>query len=317
MIRMDNGVKEKLDAITPNASVFFARELESIESRLYDFKKRELKYRELIPVSNRDSAGAETITYRMFDKVGMAQIIANWSDDLPRADVFGKEFTQPVKSLGIAVGWNVQEIEAASMAGVPLETMKADAQRRGLREKENRIAWTGDPDSGLQGFLTNPNIPVIPAPTGSTGIPWSVKSPDEILNDIRLATSQIRDTSKGIFEANTLLLPQAQYDIIAGTPRSTTSDTTILQYILNNREAYGIDTIAVLNGELDLAFTGGTEDGGVFYERTPEVLEQRIPKELTLMPVETRGLEFIVNGHSRNGGVVVRYPIACAFLTGI
>ena len=93
MIRMDNGVKEKLDAITPNASVFFARELESIESRLYDFKKRELKYRELIPVSNRDSAGAETITYRMFDKVGMAQIIANWSDDLPRADVFGKEFT--------------------------------------------------------------------------------------------------------------------------------------------------------------------------------------------------------------------------------
>ena len=313
----DSHIEGRLDAITPNTSVFFARQLESIEARVFEFKKRELKYREFIPVSNRDSPGAETITYHIFDRVGMAQVISNYADDLPRADVFGQEFTQPVKSLGIAVGWSTQEIRAAALVGVDLDGMKADAQRRGLREKENRIAWTGDPDSGLLGFLTNPNIPVLAAPTGTSGFTWLLKTADEILNDVRLSTSQIRDTSRGVFEADTMLLPQGQFDIIAGRARSATSDVTILQFIRNNVEAYGITTIGVLNGELDNAFTGGTEDGAAFYERTPEVLENRIPMELQLMPVETRGLEFIINGEARNGGVVVRYPLACLFLTGI
>lgn len=310
-------VEEKLDAITSNASVFFARQLESIESRIFEFKKRELKNRQFIPVNTSHPAGAETITYRIFDKVGMSQVISNYADDLPRADVFGQEVTTKVKSLGIAVGFNVQEVEAAAMGNVPLDTMKADAQRRGHREKENRIAWNGDADSGLLGFLNNPNIPILAAPTGTAGFTWVLKTADEILNDFRLATSQIREDSRGIFEADTCLLPQEQFDVIATTARSATSDTTILQFLKNNVEAYGITTFGVLNGELDNAFTGGTEDGAVFYQRDAEVLEQMIPKELTLLPVESRGLEFIINGHARNGGVVVRYPIACLFLTGI
>ena len=71
-IKLGQAVKEKLDAlvpasnrqdaVTPNVSVFFARELEAIEAVIYEFKKRELKYREFIPVSNRDNPGAENIT---------------------------------------------------------------------------------------------------------------------------------------------------------------------------------------------------------------------------------------------------------------
>jgi len=316
-IRIDSGVRERLDAGTPNTSVFFARELESIEARVYEVKKREMKSKLYIPVSNRDPAGAETITYRMFDKVGMSQVVSNWSDDIPRADVFGKEYTQPVKSLAISFGYNVQEIEAAMMAGVSLDMMKADAARRGHLEKEDRIAWNGDADSGIKGFLDNENIPTLAVPTGVGGYTWALKTADEILLDIGLATSQIKQTSKGVFQANVCLLPRAQYDKIATTPRSSTSDTTILQYVLNNKAAYGIEEFGVLDVELDNRFVGATADGAVFYERSPEVLEQRIPKNLTPLPVEVRGLEYIINFHARNGGVVVRYPIACLFLTGI
>ena len=323
MIRTDGDItfghetEAKLDAVTPNASVFFARELESIEARMYVFKKKELKYRELIPVSNSDSPGANNITYHMFDKVGMAQVIANFADDLPRADVFGKEFTQKVKSIGVSIGFNTQEIRAASMANVPLETMKADAQRRALREKESKIAWNGDADSGLIGFLDNVNIPQIAAPNGASPASplWGGKTPDEIIADVLAMVTKIREDSKGTFSGDTLLLPIAQYNLIAGTPRSATSDTTIMEFLIKPGNTYGLGLIDWLPDELVGAIGG--EDIAVLYQRDAEVLEQRIPLELQLLPVQERNLEFVINGEARNGGVVVRYPIATVILTGI
>lgn len=322
MIRTDGDItfghetEAKLDAITSNASVFFARELESIEAKMYEFKKKELKYRELIPVSNSDSSGANNITYHMFDKVGMAQVIANFADDLPRADVFGKEFTQKVKSLGVAIGFSTQDIRAAAMAGTPLETMKSDAQRRALREKESKIAWNGDADSGLIGFLDNPNIPQVAAPNGAGGnSEWSTKTPDEIIADVLAIVTKIREDSKGTFSGDTLLLPIDQWNITAGTPRSSTSDMTILEFLTKPGNTYGLTTIDWLPDELVGAIGG--EDIALLYQRDSEVLEQRIPLELQLLPVQERNLEFIINGEARNGGVVVRYPIATVILTGI
>ena len=123
-IRID-GIKHRLD----DGGAFFERELESIEAKLYEFKQRELMYRELIPVSNRDNPGAESLTYRMFDKVGMAKVIANYADDLPRADIFGKEFTHAVKGIGMSFGYSTQELRAAQMAGRPLDSAKAASLR--------------------------------------------------------------------------------------------------------------------------------------------------------------------------------------------
>lgn len=317
MIRID-AVRHRLDAIDPNAALFMARELEAVEAELYRFKERELKYRRLIPISNRDNPGAETITYRMYSHVGMAKIISDYSQDLPRADVYGKSVSQPVRSLGIAVGYNHQEIRAAMMAGISLETEKAAAQRRGTREAESRIAWNGDAASGIPGLLDNANVPTLGAPNGAGGTAdWASKTPDEIIADIRLGCSTVRSQSKGVHNPNTLLLPNEQYDLIAGTPRNTQSDTTILEFIIKEKNSFGLEAVEPMYGELDNAFTSGTEDGAVFYEKSRENLELRIPMELQTYPMQERGLELIVPGESRIGGVVVRYPLAILFLTGI
>ncbi len=317
MIRID-GVRHRLDAIDQNAALFMTRELEALEAEIYRFKERELKYRALIPVSNRDNPGAETITYRMYSHVGMAKVITDYSQDLPRADVYGKSVSQPVRSLGLSVGYNHQEIRAAMMAGVSLETEKAAAQRRGVREAEHRIAFHGDAATGIAGFLDNANIPTLAAPNGAGGQPaWADKTPDEIIADFRLACSTIRSQSKGVHQSDTCLLPSTQYDLIAGTPRSATSDITILEFIMKEKNSFGISAVEPMYTELTNAFTGGTEDGAVFYEKNRENFELRIPMELQVYPMQERGLELLVPGESRIGGVVVRYPLAFLFFTGI
>lgn len=316
MIRID-GVKHKLDAISSNATVFFARELEDIDAVLYEIKKKELVYRQFIPVSNRVNAGADSYTYRMFDKVGMAKIISDYADDLPRADVFGNEYTSKIKSLGSSFGYSTQEVRAASMANVPLETWKASAARRAIHEQESEIAWRGNDDSGLPGFLNNVNIPITATPTGTGGFTWLLKTPDEIIADVSLIITQVRANSKKRFSADTMLLPIAQWNIIATTPRSTTSDMTILEFLTKPGNSFGLTTIESIPDELDSAFTGGTEDGLIVYEKNSEVLEQMIPLEMITHPVQERGLEFVIPVESRHGGTVLRYPIACAIMTGI
>lgn len=300
---------DNVQRVDAGESLFFERQMEAVESRLYEKKRRELKYRRLIPVSNRDGPGVETITYYFYTKTGIAKIIANPADDLPRSDVHATRHTQAVYSLGGSFGYSTRELRKAQFANVPLEMFKVDAARRSIRELENTLAWSGDTDHSIQGLLDHPNIPTVQAPVGaSTFRDWARKTPDEIIADIGALVTGIRDGTNGVHEPNTLLLPIAQYNLIAQTPRATQSDMTILEYIQKPGNSFGLDTVDWLT-ELAGAGTGGT-DLAFCYERDPEVLENRIPLEMQTLPPERRNLEFIVNVESENGGVVVRYPLA-------
>lgn len=298
-----------------NEGIFFARELESIEQKLYEFKLRELLYRKHIPVSNRDNPGAEEVTYYMFGKVGMAKVIANYGDDSPRADVYGQMFKQKVRSLGASYGYTTQEMRAARMVGRSLEEMKAVAARRSIHEKENKVAWNGDADYNLQGFLTNSNIPTAEVLAGVGGKPWSVKTADEIIKDIMTGVNAVKLQSKNIHQANTLLLPLGEMTRI-GALHLPNTNVSVLKYIRENAEIFGLTTIDQLAVELDTAGTGGTKLA-IYYEKDPEVLELRIPLEMMALPVQYRNYEFVINIESRIGGVVVRYPLGIYFQYGL
>lgn len=310
-IRID-GIQHRFDA---NETLYVARELESVEATLYEWEEKELKYRSLVPVSNEDSPGAESVTYRMITMIGMAKIIANYSDDIPRSDAITREYTQSVKTIATSFGYNTQEVRAAALADKPLDRIKADSARRAVREKENNICWTGDSSHGIIGFLNNPNVPVLAAGAGVGGTPWALKTPDEIINDVSLMVSEEREQSYGLHSGDTLILPIPQHTRITTIPRSSNSDTTIANFILNNK-AFGIKQIEWLT-ELTNAFTGDTEDGAVLYEKNPRIITNRIPLEMVTHPVQEQGLEFIVPVEARAGGVVIRYPLACLFFTGI
>ena len=311
---LEDHAGRKLDA---NETLFLERQLESIESTLYKTKQKELKYRLHIPVSNRDNPGANTITYRVMTQVGMAKIISNNARDLPRSDAFMEEFTAKVKTIATSFGFDTQEVRAAIFNNMALETIKDDSARRAVREQESTLAWSGNTQHNMIGLIGHPNVTELAAPAGvSTTTPWSTKTPDEIIVDISAMVTKVRSQSKGTQNANRLLLPIDQYNLIATIPRSVQSDTTILKFVLGEA-AFGLDMIDWIPDELDNAFTSGSEDGAICYEHDPEVLEQRIPLEMQILPVQRKGLEFEFPVEARNGGVVVRYPLGIVFMSGI
>jgi len=298
-----------------NESIFFARQLEHVKSQTYDIKYPELSALNLFPIDTSAGPGAKTITYRQYDTVGMAKIIASYANDLPRADVVAKEFTSNIRGIGDSYGYDVQEIRYASMSGTPLESRKAFAARRAHDQKINQLAWAGDTEHGLPGFLTNSNIPgyTVPADGTSSSKLWTAKTADLIIRDVNGIINQVLTQSKGVHAANEVWLPIAQYALISSMPRSTGSDQTVLQFLqLNNP---GVTFKRVL--ELDNAMSSGTLDTMVAIQNTPENLGLQIPMPFMQHSPQQKGLAFEVPCESRFGGVVVFYPLCAAIADSI
>ncbi len=295
-------------------SAFLERELEMIEARIYEYKLRELKFRRLFPVSN-EGQGADTIAYDIVRGAGIAKIIANGGDDLPRADTFVDRFYAVVRPVGIAFGYTTQELRNAAFANKPLEAQRGSAARRGMEEKLSDLAWNGDSAYNIVGILDNANIPQsqTAAPASGSDRTWAGgdKTPLEIISDITTAVSDIVSTTNQVHKPNTVVMPVAQYEYLIKTPYSDRVPMSIMRYIMDPLNKFGIDMIEQAP-ELEATGPGG-EDQMLVYERTDEVLQFRIPMELRAMPPEQRNLEFLINMESECAGLVVRYPLACSF----
>lgn len=294
-------------------SIFFARELEAVKSQTFDIKYPLLKARQFIPVSNEAGPGAESITYRQFSQVGMAKLIANYADDLPRADVAAKEFISPIKSIGMSYGWNLQEVRAAAMTGKPLNARRAQAALRGHLARENKIAWFGDTICNLPGFLSNPNIIAVVLPNDGAGASTTLasKTPDQQVRDLNSMATAVHDTSKGVESPDTLLMPITQFNLIF-TTRLPASDMSVGRWFLDNSPH--ISNVDWLN-ELDGTGAGGT-DSLLAYRRSPSHLTLEIPQDFEELPVQERNLEFVVPTHHRVGGVIIPYPLSISKADG-
>ncbi len=293
-----------------DVGIFFQRQLEKIKAKTYDVRHQDLKARTLFPVSNEGGPGITTITYRSYDMVGQAKIITAYAKDLPRADVFGKEVSIPVRSVGIAYGYNVDEINSAQLSGFPLDQRRANAGERGIEEKIDDVAWNGDADSGMPGLLTNADIPVGNVPNGVGGNPeFSTKTPDEVLLDLNNLLTDIFSLTKMKETGNTVLMPPDQWSLIMTTPRSTQSDTTIAEFFVKSSPwINSLDDLVPIN-ELSGAGTGGV-DIMIAYDKSPDKVELEIPVELEWFPAQQKGLEFEIPGRARIAGLNIYYPLA-------
>jgi len=319
-ITLDGAISMAINTgfLDADGAIFFQRQLEHIKAQSYDVRYADLKARMLFPVSNDGGRGVTSITYRTYDQAGIAKIIEAYADDLPRADVAGKETNIPVRSVGTSYGYNLDEIQSSELTGTSLDQRRANASRRSVEQVINDVAFFGDAESGLPGLFSNPNIPTGAVVDPGGGTEWVNKTPDQVLFDVNDLFADIFETTKMVEQANTLLIPTAQWSYIMSTPRSSTSDTTIGQYIVNNSPYINsLEDIIPLNECHAVNNPLLATDGMVAYDRNPDKLQLEIPVELEYMPVQQKNLEFIIPGRSRLGGLNIYYPLSLAIATGI
>lgn len=302
--------------------VFFQRELEHVKDKTYDIAKAPLRAFELIPVDNSTDAAAESIVYQQYDMVGVAKVISSYADDLPRADVKGKEFVAQVKSVGNSYGYNLQEIRAAAKAGKPLEQRKANSALYAQQREWNSIAFYGLASHNLPGWLTNANIPVAAAPADGTsnGTTFKSKTPAQIVRDLNELVNGIVKRTKQAERPNTLALPIDIHSYIHSTTYGQASDDSIAQVFLKNNPFIEAIEWADELSAANLAAAGITDftgDIAIAYDRNPDKFNFEMPQFFEQLAVEPKNLEFTVACHSRVAGVLNYYPLSQAILEGI
>lgn len=303
----------------PSLALNFLRTAQNyIEPGIYARQYPDFQYRELVPVDNSAPEWIKQIEFfSMGDDMGEAREFAAEGDDIPFVDFQLDKGDSRVTMAAIGYRYNLEELSHAQQYGIRLTDERADAARRAYERYVDNTAFLGRPKLGKTGLVNSGNVTVIPAPTGDWTNPAT--TPDQILADVNAGLSAIFIGTNGIEQADTMLIPQAQYEAIATRRLDPTMTTTIMEHI-QRTNVYTMRT----NRPLTIRAVWGLETAGaasaprgVFYRRDPAVVKIHIPMPLRWLEAEKRLLKYEVPGIFRLGGVEVRRPGAMRYMDGV
>lgn len=299
-----------MGGLREDEGIYAARELDYVKSRTYDKKLPPMKGLQLVPQSSEVPEWAETYTYKVYDQVGIARIIANYADDLPRVDVYGQEVTARIKDIGDSYGYNVGELRASMAMRTSLPTRRAAAARRAIEVKQNQIAMVGDAQHKLYGLTNHPNIGVTTGLNGNWANPATTA--DQILDDLNALYNAVRLQSKGVHTPNVLAIPSTQHAALYSKRLADSGGLTVGEFFIKQHPGLRIEDVP----ELADAGTGGVSMA-IMYERSEENLSMENPMPFNQLAAQARNLELVVPCLARTGGVAVYYPLALTKAEGI
>jgi len=286
-------------------TIFLARQLDYVRATTYERELPASNADRIVPDDTSVPEWAETVWQYAYDMVGMAKVISNYADDLPRADVRSTARSVSVRTIGDSYGYNINELRASRQTGQGLDARKAAAARRAMDLKIAAIKLVGDSAFGLNGLFNNPNIPEqILTTTGD----WSTLTGDQILVNLQTWVTGYFNQSKGVHQANFLMLAPKAYNAATQkfiTATGGTVPVTPMQWFRANYPQITVEMVWEMAG----AGTGG-KDLGLLYERNSENIAHQFVMPFTQLPPEARNLEIITDCIARSGGVNIFYPLA-------
>jgi hypothetical protein len=285
-------------------TIFLARQLDYVRSTTYDRQLPATNADALVPDDTSIPEWAEVVTQYAYDMVGMAKVISNYADDLPRADVRSVSRSVSVRTLGDSYGYNINELRASRAQGTGLDARKAAAAKRAMDIKIMSIKLNGDSMYNLYGLFTHPNIPVQVLPTAGD---WATLTGDQILANLIAWVTGYQNQVKGTHAPTHLELAPKAYT--AASTKFITAAGSMVTPMMWFRSNYPNITVESI-WELTNAASSGTKDLGLLYERNAENISHMYVMPFSQLPPEARNLEIITDCVARSGGVNIFYPLA-------
>jgi hypothetical protein len=296
------------------ASLIFQRELEVLQSRVYERKYPAMKMAEgaIVPMRGTIPRGAKSASYKMISHFGVAKWFTTGSmKDLAMAGVAAERKEYTVHEFGEAYGFEVWELEQAAFAGVPLSEQTIMAADRANALFVNRVGLFGDVEKNLQGFLNHQNMPVMSARAGAgTATRWSTlgstaKTALECQQDIAFAKRTMRSLTGLVHQPTHCWLPPSFWErtvnlVIPGTAVTLKSFLSETYPDIRFEELLELETASSTGGpSIMFASMMGPED---MWVEMPMRSEPHGPFEDGLRT------NFILR--SSTGGFITPYPLA-------
>lgn len=301
-------------------SIFFVvQALEHVRAQVYEQLRSPLTARTMFGVIYDGDTADTTYTYEIYDGYGVAEVIANYGDDIPSVDISGRKETTPIVPYAVSYGYNIQEMRAAAKTGKPLAQLRANMARRAFDERINKTVYNGHPEVGIRGVADQPNVGrYVGQASGAGGSTrWRDKNSQQKLQDLYDLTNAISIITEGQMRAVRVGMPVSLYNDAMTTSYSSQDARSIASVFRQNTIRTdlpgGIEIVEC--PELAGLGTGGTdmmvaaplgeEHGGIV-----------ITQEFEQFPPQDRNLKVVINCHGRTAGLVIFQFLHYAFGEG-
>lgn len=287
--------------------VWTAQELHKIRSTAYEKEYPAGSALRVFPVTNELSDTDKTFEYQVFDKVGYAKIIADYTDDLPTVDAlmtseFGKVFR-----LGNAYLISIDEIKAGQRTGKSLSTRKSNACQLAHDQLVNKLVFKGSKPHKIPSVFDHPNITKIVSTKWMDG---ATKKPETAQDELEKAIEILETQTKGQHRATNILIPPSMRKVLS--VRMPETSESYLQYFQKQNTGITIDSISELED-----YDGTGAKAVLVYEKDPMNMSIEIPEAFNMLPAQPKDLHFKVPCTSKCTGLTIYRPLTLVLITGV
>ena len=296
---------EKADATT--AGIWTAQELHKIKSQAYEKDYPAGSALRVFPVTNELSDTDKTFEYQTFDKVGLAQIIADYTDDLPTVDALMSSEFGKVFRLGNAFLISIDEIKAGQRTGKSLSARKANAAQLAHDMLVNKLVFKGSKPHKIKSVFDHPNISKIVSKKWMDG---ETKKPEVASDELAQAIEKIETLTLGQHRATHILIPPSMRKVL--TVRMPETTESYLEYFQKQNGGITIEAIAELED-----YDGQGGKAALVYEKDPMNMSIEIPEAFNMLPAQPKDLHFKVPCTSKCTGLTIYRPLTLVLITGL
>lgn len=297
---------EKTDAAQAYG-IWTATELNRIKRQAYETEYPAGSALRVFPVTSELSPTDRTFEYQTFDKVGLAQIVADYTDDLPLVDAWATSEFGKVFRLGNAFLISIDEIKAGQATGKSLSARKQTAAQQAHDHLVNKLVFKGSRPHKIVSVFDHPNITKI---TSAGWLDGTTKQPEVAESELTQAIETIQTLTNGMHRANQILIPPSMSKVLSVRMPETTQ--SYLQYFQSQNAGIAIEAISELE-DID----GSGTKGVLVYEKDPMNMSIEIPEAFNMLPAQAKDLHFKVPCTSKCTGLTIYRPLTIVLITGV
>ena len=290
---------EKADA----AGIWTVKQLTATLNRAYEKEYADNSVVNIFPVTNEIPGHAKYFEYPEFDGVGIAQIIADYSDDLPLVDAFMTEKQGKVFRFGNAFLISTDEIKAGAATGQSLSTRKQALAFEAHDNLLDKLVWSGSAPHGIVSVFDQPNINTVVASGSWTDAAVAV-------NDVNAMIDAVETSTQGFHHVTDILLPASARRVM-----QRLVDNTTLSYgelFTRNNPGVTLRYMQFLDN-----YDGADGKAALAFEKNPLNASIEIPEATNVLPGQVKDLHIKYPVTSKSTGLVIYRPLTFAVIKGI
>lgn len=290
---------DKADA----AGIWTVSQLTAALNRAYEKEYAENSVVNIFPVTNQIPVHAKYFEYPEFDGAGIAQIIADYTDDLPLVDAFMTEKQGKVFRFGNAFLISTDEIKAGAATGQSLSTRKQELAFEAHDNLLDKLVWSGSAPHGIPSVFDHPNINNVVATPN-----WGIA--DNAISDITAMIDAVESSTQGLHHVTDILLPASARRVMQELVPNTS--ISYAQLFATNNSGISLRYLQFLDN-----YDGAGGKAALAFEKNPLNMSIEVPEATNVLPGQPKDLHFKYPVTSKATGLIVYRPPTMAAIKGI